>query len=476
MPDLLRNSADTFHILIIEDEELVSSTLADYFQDSGYRVTIAANGLLGLEQFKKSSPDIVFTDLRMPVMDGLTVIKHLKALSPDTPIIVISGTGVIKDAVASLRLGAWDYVEKPVYDLAELEHMVTRALENSTLRKQVAGLKAKLLAGGLHRPELFTDILTRTPAMLAIFQYIEVIAATPQPVLITGETGTGKELMARAVHQASNRRGTFVAINVAGLDDQMFSDTLFGHSRGAFTGADRPREGLIAQAAGGTLFLDEIGDLTESSQIKLLRLLQEGEYFPLGADRPRKSEARIVLATHRDLKEMTAHGSFRQDLYYRLFAHQIAIPPLRERPDDIPLLLDNYLEEAATTLQKKKPTIPPELISYLHAYQFAGNVRELRAMVYEAVSRHVQGILSMDTFRSAMEQPGCAIKQAVDSTSPFLIRQGSDRRMPTLEEAEELLIEEAMRLADNNQGIAANYLGINRSALNKRLQKRKRDS
>jgi DNA-binding NtrC family response regulator len=461
-------------LLIIEDEELVRSSLAEYFRDSGYTVHEAENGLQGVELFKKVQPDLIFTDLRMPVMNGLTAIKLIKELSPDTPIIVISGTGVVKDAVDSLRHGAWDYVEKPVYDLAALEHMVKKALENSGLRRQVAVLKQKLLAGGLQNPEAFAAIITRSPAMLAIFQYIEVMAPTAQPLLITGETGTGKELMATAIHRASRRSGKFVAVNVAGLDDQMLSDTLFGHGRGAFTGADRPREGLIAQAAGGTLFLDEIGDLNESSQIKLLRLLQEGEYFPLGSDHPRKCEARIVLATHRDLKDMVAKGTFRQDLYYRLFAHQIAIPPLRERPDDIPLLVEKYLLEAAEALGKKKPATPVELPGYLQTCRFNGNVRELKAMVFEAVSRHSQGMLPVDSFFKAMGQTGIAPPPAAPGNTTLCITLASgEQRLPTLAEAEELLIDQALTLADNNQGIAAGYLGINRSALNKRLQKRK---
>jgi transcriptional regulator with PAS, ATPase and Fis domain len=230
---------------------------------------------------------------------------------------------------------------------------------------------------------------------------------------------------------------------------------------------------LIAQAAGGTLFLDEIGDLKEASQIKLLRLLQEGEYFPLGSDHPRKSDARIVMATHRNLTDMMAKDTFRQDLYYRLFAHQVVIPPLRERADDIPLLLEHYLKVAAASLSKKNPTPPPELCSYLQSYRFPGNVRELKALVYEAVTRHTQGVLSMEVFLKAMGKSIETLPASVSSDAKIILKTPDGERMPTLDEAEEILVDQAMRMAKGNQGIAAGHLGINRSALNKKLLKRK---
>lgn len=469
-------NSDSIKLLIVEDEDAIRRGISTFFIDSGYDVVEACNGEDGIKKFRIELPDLVFLDLRMPVLGGLDVIKLIKKQSPDTPIIVISGTGVIKDAVEALKQGAWDYVEKPVHDFDALEHMARKALENSQLRHQVAGLKNKLLSGGIRNPGIFSSIVTCSPSLLSIFQYIEVIGPTPQPVMIYGETGTGKELVAKAVHMASGRKGAFVALNVAGLDDHMFSDVLFGHVRGAFTGADRVREGMIAKAARGTLFLDEIGDLKESSQIKLLRLLQEGEYFPLGSDHPCKSQARIILATHRNLTEMVAKETFRQDLYYRLFAHQIVIPPLREREEDMPLLLEHYLKEAAESYNKKKPTAPPELIEYLRAYRFPGNVREFRAMVYEAVTRHTQGMLSMETFLKAMGKT-MEVRVASPSTGTEVIaRGGAGEYIPTLEEAEDLLITQAMRRANNNQGIAAGYLGINRSALNKKLLKRRNDA
>jgi len=316
--------------------------------------------------------------------------------------------------------------------------------------------------------------------MRSIFQYVEAIARTSLPVLITGETGVGKELIARALHRLSGRSGEFVAVNVAGVDDTLFSDTLFGHRRGAFTGADRDRKGLIEQAQNGTLFLDEIGDLRPESQVKLLRLLAEGKYYPLGADMPKLSDARIVVATHRDLRALQQTGSFRKDLFYRLQAHHVHIPPLRERPEDIPILAAHFLEAAARTLGKKPPTAPKELFPLLQSYPFPGNVRELEAMVFDAVSRHKGGTLSLETFK---DRTGRKEKSARDEgrcrESDSKIENGQHAptfpaNLPTLKQAERALIREALRRAQGNQTLAASLLGISRRALNNRLSRERR--
>jgi len=457
-------------LLLIDDDQDLRESIAVYLSDSGFSLIEAADGKAGLELFYRERPDVVITDLRMPVLDGFEVIRDVAANSPDTPVLVISGTGEIKDAIRAMRLGARDYVVKPICDMEELELNIRRLLQESSLRKEVDSLKDKILNASLKHPQAFAEIITRHPAMLSLFRYLEVVAATSQPILISGETGTGKELFARAVHAVSGRKGRLICVNVAGLDDTMFSDTLFGHVRGAFTGADHTREGLIAQAKDGTLFLDEIGDLKEASQIKLLRLLQEGDYFPQGSDYPKRANCRIVVATHRDLPALLKSGEFRQDLYYRLYAHQMQIPPLRERKEDIPLLLEQFLQEASQELNKKKPYPPPELCDYLSTYSFPGNVRELRAMVFEALARHASGVLSMDSFLSSIgrHEP----EQIADIERPLSLLGGAvDGTLPTLKQAEALLIKRAMQLAGGNQGVAARYLGINRSALNKKLNK-----
>ena len=457
-------------LLIIDDEVDFRESIALYFLDAGFTVFEACNGREGLEVFARERPDVVFTDLRMPVLDGFEVIAELTSSSPETPIIVISGVGLVREVIHAMRLGARDYLVKPILDMDALKLVLMRALRENSLLKEIDSLKEKLLRGHLSHQDAFAPIKTQNPSMVALMQYIEAIATSSEPVLITGETGTGKELLAQAVHKISERKGSFVPVNVSGLDDQMFTDTLFGHVKGAFSGADQRRGGLLTQADGGTIFLDEIGDLCETSQIKLLRLLQEREFYPLGSDTPRRTDARIVAATNRDLRAMVRSGLFRQDLYYRLFAHQILIPPLRERDGDLALLLDCFLSDAAKAFDKKKPTCPAELCSYLAAYGFPGNVRELRAMVFDAVARHGHGVLSIESFRKAIGSESYLKAPVPDTTKPSVVlRFRDEERMPTLDEAETVLIEQALELAHGNQGIAATYLGISRNALNKKL-------
>lgn len=461
-------------LLVIEDEIDLRRSIAAYFEDIGYVVFQAGDGKEGLDCFYREKPHVVFTDLRMPVLDGYGVISSITKTNPETPVIVISGTGIIKDAIDAMKLGAFDYIVKPVHEMVELEIVVTKALKVKDLWQEVASLKEQLLDGKLKNPKAFSRIVTQAPAMMAVFQYIEAVAPTALPILICGETGTGKELLAQAIHDVSGRKGDFVAVNVAGLDDQMFSDTLFGHKKGAFSGAEHLREGLIARAGGGTLFLDEIGDLSEPSQIKLLRLLQEGEYYPLGSDFPKKSNARIVVATHRDLRSMVEEKTFRQDLFYRLFANQIVAAPLRQRLGDLPLLVEHFLDRAAAELGKKRPTPPPELYVYLNGYAFPGNVRELQAMVFDAVARHTSGVLSLERFRAVVGGlPPVAHSSGASKSGVFLRNENGEERVPTLKEAEEVLIGQAMEQTRGNQGAAATLLGINRSALNKRLCKKR---
>jgi len=455
-------------ILVVEDEHYVRESLTVYLDDVGYRVLAAENGQRGLELFRLETPDIVMTDLRMPVMDGFALVEAIAAESEFTPIVVVSGVGAVDEAVRAMRMGAWDYLSKPIVNLEELQITLERSLERARTKYELERLRRHLVAGTLENETAFGGVVTTSARMRAIFLYLESVAPSRQPVLISGETGTGKELIARAVHSLSGVDGPFVAINLAGLDDAMFSDTLFGHQRGAYTGADRAREGLIRQASGGTLFLDEIGDLSPGSQVKLLRLLQEGEYLPLGADKVQSSDARIVAATHADLKRSMEMGTFRPDLYYRLCSHRVELPPLRDRPEDLPLLAAHFLEKAAARLGKPLPVAPPELNSYLAAYRFPGNIRELESLIHDAVARSASRILSLESVVAAIGSDLLATVSAVPAASrcqacPF------GEKFPTLKGAEDFLIAEALRLAGNNQRLAAAYLGITRQALNKRL-------
>jgi len=458
-------------ILLVDDEEHILNSTKLLLLSSGFSEVLTESDSSEVLPFLEKQPvSVIVLDLHMPKLSGVDLLVKLVNGYPHIPIILVTANDEVVTIVECMKMGAFDYIVKPV-EATRLVASVRKAMDHSNLAHEVALLKQRLLSDELQNPAAFAQIVTGNKRMRALFQYVEVIAPTQQPTLITGETGTGKELFARVIHELSGCKGEFIALNVAGLDDNMFSDTLFGHRKGAFTGAEQNREGMVASAKGGTLFLDEIGDLDNSSQVKLLRLLQEKEYYPVGSDLLRKSDARIVMATNRNLPKLIEEGKFRNDLYYRLCAHQLNIPPLRERLDDIPLLLDHLLDKAASAMNKKKPTCPPQLAVLLSIYSFPGNVRELEGMVFDAVVRHSSGILSMESFRGAIGDvrptAEMEVSPAADRENPLNVLFG---HFPTIDEVEEYLINEAMTLAKNNQGIAANLLGMNRQTLNKRLK------
>jgi len=419
---------------------------------------------------KENQYSLFLFDMSMPHVSGFELLKMVKESVPNVPVIILTALHDVELAVNSMKLGAFEYLLKPVQD-SSLVGAINRALEHNAILDENSKLKQMLLDGSLKHPEHFKDIITQSEKFKALFKYIEAISGTHLPVLIQGETGVGKELISRAIHFSSQRKGELIAVNVAGVDDNLFSDTLFGHVKGAFTGAEMQRKGLIEQAQDGTLFLDEIGDLSNESQVKLLRLIQENKYYPLGADDPRTSNARIVVATHKDLNALQQIKQFRSDLYYRLQSHKIQIPPLRDRKEDLSILLDHLFEKAANALHKKKPTYPPNLVTLLKNYSFPGNIRELEGMVVDALSRHNQGILSLDTFRekvSFSELTTSVKSEESDFKSKKVEFFGV---LPTLKEIEELLIAEALNRCDQNQTIAADLLGISRRALNNRIQR-----
>jgi len=419
--------------------------------------------------------EVMLLDLRMPHISGEELLPMITADYPEIPVVVVTGSNDVDTAVKCMQNGAFDYILKPV-EKSRLIGGVKRAVELRELQRENQLLKAHVLSDKLERPDAFSEIITTSSAMRSIFQYIEAIAGSPRPVLITGETGVGKELVAKAIHSLSNRKGAFVPVNVAGLDDHVFADTLFGHKKGAFTDAREARSGLIERAAGGTLFLDEIGDLSTTSQVKLLRLLQEGEFFPLGSDMAKRSDARIVVATNQDLDALQSSGQFRKDLYYRLCNHRIQIPPLRSRREDLAALAAHFLDKASSALGKKRPTAPPELVTLLSTYHFPGNVRELESMIFDAVSSHKSGKLSMELLKAHISKAHPFTRTDVEDTvSEKHSLIGFSDQLPTLKEIEQLLIDEAMKRSNGNQSIAALSLGISRQALNKRLKKAESD-
>ena len=459
-----------FGVLLVDDEPAWLRSLSLTLERSAgiTNITTCDDSRRVMELLNEHEFGLVLLDLTMPHLSGEDLLALIGEQHPETAVIVISGMNQIESAVACIKLGAFDYFVKTVEE-DRLVSGVLRAIRMLELERQNREMSSRMLSGGLKQPEAFAGIVTSDRSMHAIFSYIEAVALSLEPLLIIGESGVGKELIARAAHTLSGCRGRLVSVNVAGLDDTVFSDTLFGHLRGAFTGADQPRKGMIEEAADGTLFLDEIGDLSIASQVKLLRLLQEGEYFPLGSDRPKRLKARIIVATHQDLAVKQAGGGFRRDLYYRLCIHLVQVPPLRERKGDIPMLLDHFLEDAARALGKKKPTPPRELAHLLATYSFPGNVRELKALIYNAVSTHRDRVLSMETFVKTIGRPEERSAPSPQSNAERNLYSGLER-LPTFGEAAELLVDEAMSRAGGNQTIAARLLGISQPALSKRLK------
>lgn len=412
--------------------------------------------------------EVMLLDLSMPHISGEELLSLVTKDFPEIPVIIITGSNDVETAVACMKSGAFDYMVKPV-EKSRLISGVRRAIDLRELQRENRLLKARVLSGEMEHPEVFSEIITDSAAMRSIFQYVEAISNTSQPVLITGETGVGKELVARAIHKLSNRKGDFVPVNVAGLDDNIFADTLFGHKKGAFTGADQPRSGLIEQASGGTLFLDEIGDLSPASQVKLLRLLQDGEFFPLGSDIAKHSDARVVVATNQDLQALQETGKFRKDLYYRLRAHHTHIPPLRDRHGDLPILVDHFLEKASVELAKRKPIPPAELIALLATYLFPGNVRELESMIFDAVTGCKTEMLPLEPFRSYIcEDQSVAKSEAIGQIHAA---ETLKEKIETISHAtEKQMIIDALDKSNQNRTKAAQLLGISRRTLQNKIK------
>jgi DNA-binding NtrC family response regulator len=459
-----------YPVLIVDDEDQFSTITAAALFSEGISNNIICNDNRNLvELIEKHRPGIILMDIMMPHATGSELLPFIKKEFPDITIIMVTGVNDVRVAVEAMKNGAFDYILKPSRK-DELVSCVRKAIEFHDIRNETAALKQTVLDNKLKKPDAFSHIITRNEALINLFKYTEAIAPTVLPILICGETGVGKELLARAIHTLSNRKGNFICVNIAGLDDSMFSDTLFGHRRGAFSGADSERRGLIEESTGGTLFLDEIGDLSSESQVKLLRLIQDGSYYPLGSDVPKHSTARIIAATNKDLHKMQAEGTFRKDLYFRLEAHLLSIPPLRERLNDLALLVDYHLSEASVELQKKKPAYPPELIFYLQQYPFPGNIRELRGMVFNALSRHNSGILSLDSFKEKCGRP--ALMSISDTnTLPSVQEFSYAQQLPTLEKIEQALINEALKRSSGNKTLAAHMIGLTRQTLNNWIKK-----
>jgi DNA-binding NtrC family response regulator len=367
-------------IVVIDDEVNAAAALETLLREDGYDVARAHDGRSGLQLLEKHDPDVVLTDLRMPGMDGLELLAKIKEIRPETMVIVMTAYGTVKTAVKAMKLGAEDYLGKPI-DVEELEVVLQKALERKGLLEEARSLRERLE----HKYRL-DNLVGESPEMLSVFKTIRQVAPSSASVLLLGESGTGKELFAQALHQHSPRRNRpFVKVACAALPETLLESELFGHEKGSFTGAVYTRAGRFEAADGGTLFLDEIGDISPTVQVKLLRFLEEREFERVGGNRTFKVDVRIVAATHRDLKRKLEEGSFREDLYYRLNVIEIHIPPLRERPGDIPLLAHHFLRKYADANGKDLKGISDEVLALLLSHSWPGNVRELENAMERAV-------------------------------------------------------------------------------------------
>lgn len=453
-----------YTVLLVDDEEEILEIYRDRLVSKGVTDVMCCQDsrqVLGL--LEENEVGLLLLDLAMPFQSGEELLPIIRREYPHLPVIVVTGLNDVSIAVDCMHQGAFDYLTKPV-SVAKLVGSVSQALEMRRLREENRALRKRFLAAELRFPEAFSEIITTSDKMRSLFIYIESISETTQPVLITGETGVGKGLIADAIHTLSGRKGEYVRVNVSGLDETMFADTLFGHKKGSYTGAAESRRGLVDKAHNGTLFLDEIGDISATSQVKLLRLLESHEFYRLGSDVVETSEARIVAATNRNIAELTATGQFRNDLYYRLATHELEIPPLRERRADLPHLVDSFLEEAAREMKKDKPVVSPELYNVFDTCDFRGNIRELKSMIFDAVCRQRNGPLVPKLVGTVGNKHSPSLTEV---SGESLVSFGV--RMPTLKEATKLTIKEALKRSQN-QTIAARLLGISPAALSKRLK------
>jgi DNA-binding NtrC family response regulator len=436
-------------ILIVDDEEIMRQSLTDWLKEDGYEVIAVEDGFKALELVQRENFDVMLVDLKMPKMDGLEVLREVKRLKVDVPVIIITAYATVDTAVAAMKEGAYDYIVKPFHP-EELGIIIRKIIEHQNLKKENI-----LLRKELSQRYQFHDIIGKGPGMQKVFELIRTVAPTRSTVLIQGESGTGKELVARAIHSESPRReGPFVALSCATLPETLLEAELFGYEKGAFTGALTAKMGKLEMAAGGTLFLDEVADISLKTQIDLLRFLQEREFRRLGGSETIKIDVRIIAATNRDLKELVEAGKFREDLFYRLNVITINIPPLRERKEDIPLLVQHFLEKFSAAIGKRVDKISPQAMSILMEYDWPGNVRELENAIEHAV---------------VISQEDIVLPEALPAT---ILGKG-EKRAPlqkSLRDVEKEHIEKILREVKGNITQAAEILGINRVTLYRKIK------
>ncbi len=449
-------SKRSFSILVVDDEQLQRDVLTGYLRKQRYVVSHAASAAEALTLLAKEHTDLVLTDMNMPGKTGHELLVAIRSGYPETDVVVMTAFGTIEHAVAAMRAGAYDFISKPI-DLDTLDLLLGRLQERRVLVSE-----NKVLREQLAERFSFDGIISQSAGMQQVLQTAARVAATRAPVLVRGESGTGKELIARAVHFASDRKnGPFISVNCAALNENLLESELFGHEKGAFTGAEKQRRGRFELADGGTLFLDEIGDISAATQVRLLRVLQEQTFERVGGSETLRVDVRVIAATHKNLESAIADGKFREDLFYRLNVVAVDIPPLRERRDDIQILLDHFLRRFAGEYKRKCLTFSKEAWEQLVRYDYPGNVRELENIVQRSVILSRGEIIAVEdlpaSLRTVMKEPTREI--------------GTGNLEEQVEKLEQQIIFDALRTAGNNQSKAAEQIGISERTLRYKLKK-----
>jgi len=441
-----------FNILVVDDEKNIREGLGKVLEMDGYKVLLASDGLEAWESIKRGDMDLVITDLKMPGLSGEELLKRSTAMFPNLPVIILTGHGTIENAVQAMRDGAYDYLTKPI-NMDHFSLLVLRALSNRELM-----LQHRLMLEELQRKSQFANIIGKSAAMKKVFEVVKQVAPTKASVLITGESGVGKEMIADAVHYNSPRADKpFIKVHCAALTETLLESELFGHEKGAFTGAVARKRGRFELAHLGTIFLDEISEISQNVQIKLLRVLQEKTFERVGGEETLEVDVRIVSASNRDLKEEIAKGKFREDLFYRLNVVNILLPPLRERKEDIPLLVSAFLKEFSSENDKQIEGMDPKAMSLIFSYSWPGNIRELRNAIESAVVMCKGRIIAADdlppSIRSDAEENYLKLSMGI-----------------SLAEGEKQLIRSTLTQKKGNKSKTAEVLGIGRKTLHRKIQ------
>lgn len=440
-----------FNVLIVDDEKNIREGLGKALEMDGYNVYLASDGEEALEMVQEEEVDLVITDLKMPRLSGDELLRTVVDGFPTIPIIILTGHGTIESAVRAMRDGAYDFLTKPV-NLDRLSLLVKRALQNRELV-----LQHRAMQDELDKRRQFSNIIGKSDEMNRIFEVVRQVAATKASVIITGESGVGKELVADAIHNLSNRREKpFIKVHCAALSESILESELFGHEKGAFTGAVSRKRGRFELANAGSIFLDEIGEINQSVQIKILRVLQEKRFERVGGEDTLEVDVRVISATNKDLKEEISSGRFREDLYYRLNVVNIHVPPLRERKEDIPLLVASFIKEFAKENEKPVEGIDAKARTALYGYSWPGNVRELRNCIESAVVMSKDRVIGVDDLPPSVtaDSEGDVIKIPVGTS---------------MDEAEREIIRQTLAANRNNKSRTADVLGIGRKTLHRKL-------